>query len=114
MADRDAREIQGYTERLRSALMVGMDWDTAVIAINIPTEILAVIEADPEMQTFRERVVAEAELALLNLHQTARKIAASKGQGRPIEWALAQLRPEKYGGNSSTLPSVAFVVKDDI
>lgn len=110
----DEREVFKTKDRLRSALMYGMDWETAVIAINVPQDILAVLEADEEMRSFRDRVEAEAELELLKLHATARKIAASKGQGRPIEWALSQLRPDKYGGNSTKLPAVAFVVKDDI
>lgn len=46
-------------------------------------------------------VQKEEELALLRDHQTARIIAAQKGNTKPIEWMLTRFDPERYGGKDA-------------
>ena len=99
---------------MQGALAVGLDWDTALVALNVPADILAVLEADPEIASLREHIKADIELELLELHRVARRIAASKGQGRPIEWMLEQVRPDKYGRSNATLSANPAIIKDDI
>lgn len=106
--------IAQYSDRLSGALAVGLDWDTAVIAVNVPTELIPILEADEGLTQLRKRITATMEYELLLLHQTARKVAASKGQGRPIEWALEQIRPEKYGRSSNNSPQNPVIVHDDL
>ena len=110
----DAKLVKSYAERLQGALAVGLDWDTAIVALNIPIDVLTVLEVDPDMISTRENIKANMELELLEMHRVARRIAASKGQGRPIEWMLEQVRPDKYGRKDATLPANPAIVKDDL
>lgn len=110
----DAILIEQYSQRISGALAVGLDWDTALIAVNVPVHLIPVLEADESLKSLQERIKAQMELDLLTLHQTARKVAAFKGQGRPIEWALEQLRPEKYGRSSNNTPPNPTIVHDDL
>lgn len=110
----DERIVDQYRQRLHGALMVGLDWDTALVAINVPIEMIEVFEKDNEIQTTLKQVKAMQELELLELHKTARKIAASKGQARPIEWMLEQVRPEKYARASNNSPANPAMVHDDL
>ena len=110
----DPKLVDQYRDRLKGALLVGMTWDLAVIAINIPTAIIEVLDNDEQCIALRKQVHAMLELELLELHRTARKIAASKGQGRPIEWMLEQVRPEKYARQSNNAPINPTLVNDDL
>lgn len=115
MSQTDEKLINAYISRLTGALIVGLDWDTALIAINVPQDLIPIIEESEEIQQLKKRVEAELELELLELHRTARKIAASKGQGRPIEWMLGQINPSKYAPkNGEGMPRIPTVLKDDI
>jgi hypothetical protein len=110
----DSKTVDQYQQRLQGALLVGLDWDLAVVAINIPTAIIEILEIDEQIIATRRQLKAMLELELLELHRTARKIAASKGQGRPIEWMLEQVHPEKYGRQSNNAPMNPTLVKDDL
>ena len=113
-AEIDPKLLAPYIERLRGALMVGLGWDQALIAINVPANMFDALEANPELIQIRRQVSAILELELLELHRIARKIAAAKGQGRPIEWMLAQNNPSKYAPQSNNLPINPTLVKDDL
>ena len=110
----DHKLVDSYRQRLHGALMVGLDWDTAIVAINVPTAIIKILETDEETVNLQKQVKAMIELEMLELHRTARKIAASKGQGRPIEWMLEQTRPEKYGRMANGIPANPTIVRDDL
>ena len=110
----DDKILIQYIERLSGALLVGLDWELALVAVNVPIDLIDAIENNTEVKNLRARVQAEMEYDLLKLHSTARKIAASKGQGRPIEWMLGQINPNKYAKTSGGEPTVPSVVKDDL
>jgi hypothetical protein len=110
----EEKDIAPYRERLHGALMAGLDWDTALVAINVPIAIIAALDTDAQVIETRKQIKAMQELELLELHRTARRIAASKGQGRPIEWMLENVRPDKYGRNNNNPPANPTIVKDDL
>ena len=110
----DQRTVDQFRQRLKGALLVGLDWDSAIVAINVPQKVLVLLETDEETLSIRKQVAAILELELLELHRTARRIAASKGQGRPIEWMLEQVRPVKYGRQSNNAPINPTLVNDDL
>lgn len=110
----DPKSPEHYIERLQGALLVGLAWDTAIVALNIPLDVADVLEKDPRITEFRARATAEMEYELLKLHQTARKVAAGKGQARPIEWMLGQINPAKYAPIGNNAPKNPTLVEDDI
>ena len=110
----DPKLLNQYLDRLRGALAVNLDWDTALVALNVPIKMITPLEQHPEIISMRKQMKAVLELELLELHRTARKIAASKGQGRPIEWMLEQINPATYGRGSNNTPQNPAMVHDDL
>lgn len=62
------------------------------------------IRRDKKFMSLIKYRYAEKELELLEQHDKAMAVAASKGITRPIEWRLAVLNPEKFGQKQTVLP----------
>jgi hypothetical protein len=100
-------------DRVAAAVAIGMELERAMIAMGCSVEECALIRADGKLQEQLSFWETRSEFDALQLHQTARKIAANKGNGAPIQWYLEKINKPRWGTQDPNLgkpemPNIIF------
>jgi len=82
---------------IEESYKLGMSLYECFLLAECTEEEITTLKEDTEFQKRLKVLILQEEKRLLEIHNQVITIAADKGNSKPIEWKLAQLKPDVYG-----------------
>lgn len=94
-------ELSDKKQHIIRCLKLGMDLESSMFCAECSFEEMDYLREDEQFSKYVKTIHALEEYRLLEDHELATRIAASKGNTHSIEWKLAHINPGRWANRIS-------------